>query len=105
MGVSFIRERARELGVLPLSDESDAALRHRLLACLGRMSRLGTTADFADIADEALRRETPMVIDLASARRFVVFAWVRELAGRSLWRRVLGRLVVWGFFKLARGTR
>lgn len=82
---------------------TDEQLRARLARHLGRVCRLGTTADFAAIADEALLREAPVAIDLPSARRFVVYAWAKELAAGSLWRRALAWIVTRTFFRLARG--
>lgn len=75
----------------------------RRLRASARVCRLGTTADFACIADEALLRDAPVAIDLPTARRFVVYAWAKELAAGSLWRRALAWIVTRAFFRLARG--
>lgn len=95
-----LRELARAYGLDP---EEDERIRARVASRIGRVCRLGTTADFAAIADEALLRDAPVAIDLGTARRFVVYAWAKELAAGSLWRRALAWLVTRAFFRLARG--
>lgn len=95
----LLREAARANGIEPDEDER---IRARVVSRIGRICRLGTTADFACIADEALLREAPVAIDLPAARRFVVYAWAKELAAGSLWRRALAWIVTRAFFRLAR---
>lgn len=93
-------------GVSPLANEDDDAYRSRVRRAVGRVCRLGTPTDFAEIADDALVMHAPVALDLATSRRFVVFAWVRQLTWRGpWWARLLGRVVVWGFARLSRGMR
>ena len=94
-----LREILRANGL----ETEDDRIRARAVSRLGRVCRLGTTSDFACIADEALQREAPVALDLTTARRFVVYAWAQELGRGSIWRRALAWVVTRAFFLLARG--
>ncbi len=95
-----LRELARSCGY---DVETDEEFRARVVRKLSRVCRLGTTSDFANIADEALSMHGPVALDLATMRRCVLYAWAQEYAYRSRWRGLLARFVVWAFFLLARG--